>query len=190
MYNKIEGELIMAKFAQVTYGSHGDTQSYTYVVNDNIRKGAVVYPNVTHHVSGKEFTTMGIVQDTTKVASNGRPQTYKGQEWVGEMLVNDVHGIKRIKTGDELGVYQSQMAQRNAQGQIIKDPNKMPTKATETTEGGMKAITTDPTQHLKPQESPFTKKLMEAQLNQAESYEIDQRNMTIYGFETDPKNRR
>lgn len=50
------------KFANVTYGTHGDTKEYTYLVNDNVKAGEVLQPSVIHYKSGKVFATTGIAQ--------------------------------------------------------------------------------------------------------------------------------
>lgn len=190
----------MAKFAQVTYGSHGDTQTYTYIVNDSVKAGAVVYPTVTHYKSKKDFSTMGIVQETNKMYKKGKQivndegisyeqlPTKKGQEiiqelqdknkdiltnkWNGEPdQRNMVSGIKYIKTGTELGIKKQR---ESGTGKLLPDINKMPSRATETTPSGMKATTLDPTQHLEPKKSYYGGKAMKEQL----------KSQTVYGFET------
>ncbi len=66
----------MVKFAQVTYGSQGDSGSYTYIVSDSTRAGSVINPAVKHHLSHKIYGTMGIVQSTSKETSyDGNVQT-------------------------------------------------------------------------------------------------------------------
>lgn len=182
----------MAKFAKVTYGSHGDTKPYTYIVNDSVNAGAVVYPVVTHYLTKNDFTTMGIVQSTNNMYKKGTSTlTKKGEEIMKELeekndeirvnrednvadARNIVNGVKVIKTGDEMGVYQSQFAQRNARGQIIKGDGAIPSKARQRTEDGTKAVTTDPDVHYNPQEQKFSQAVMQKQLQ----------NKTVYGFET------
>ena len=51
------------KFANVTYGTHGDSAEYTYLVNDNVKAGEVLQPSVIHYQSKKVFATTGIVQN-------------------------------------------------------------------------------------------------------------------------------
>lgn len=41
------------KFANVTYGTHGDSAEYTYLVNDNVKAGEVLQPSVIHYQSKK-----------------------------------------------------------------------------------------------------------------------------------------
>lgn len=57
------------KIISVSYGLHGNTQLYTYLVNDNVRKGQVVFPNVQHYKSGKIYGTVGIAQKTSTYGS-------------------------------------------------------------------------------------------------------------------------
>lgn len=51
------------KFANVTYGTHGNTAEYTYLVNDNVKAGEVLQPSVVHYKSKKVFATTGIAQN-------------------------------------------------------------------------------------------------------------------------------
>ena len=37
------------KFANVTYGTHGDSAEYTYLVNDNVKAGEVLQQSVIHY---------------------------------------------------------------------------------------------------------------------------------------------
>lgn len=68
----------MAKFANVTYGSHKhdgeDKPQYTYLVNDNVRTGDTLYVAARHYGNGAIFTTTSVVRETTKTT------TLKGQE--------------------------------------------------------------------------------------------------------------
>lgn len=57
------------KIISVTYGLHGNTEEYTYLVNDNVRKGQVIFPNVQHYKSGKIYGTVGIAQKTSTYGS-------------------------------------------------------------------------------------------------------------------------
>ena len=94
----------MAKFAEVTYGTHGDTKAYTYVVNDNVRTGDFIHPTVKHKISGKIFGTTGIVQSSSKTTSVTGIQ--KQQEL-------DSKGIKAVRayTGEEVGAQHGLTAQ-------------------------------------------------------------------------------
>lgn len=58
------------KFAQVGYGRFGQNvwkkkEGYTYIVNDNVRKGDTINPSVVHHISGNIFATTGKILSTT-----------------------------------------------------------------------------------------------------------------------------
>lgn len=58
------------KFAQVGYGSNGqgtkkDGGGYTYIVNDNVRKGDTINPSVVHYWSKNIFATTGKILGTT-----------------------------------------------------------------------------------------------------------------------------
>ena len=74
------------KFANVTYGTHGDSAEYTYLVNDNVKAGEVLQPSVIHYQSKKVFATTGIVQNFPesvsssvegKVVKNGKGKKIK-----------------------------------------------------------------------------------------------------------------
>lgn len=87
----------MAKFAKVTYGTHGDTGLYTYVVNDNIRTGDYMQPSVKHYKSGKIFATTAIVQQTAKETSKAGQNMKQELQSKGREAVN-------AYTGKELGI--------------------------------------------------------------------------------------
>lgn len=58
------------KFAQIGYGSNGqgtkkDGGGYTYIVNDNVRKGDTINPSVVHYLSKNIFATTGKILGTT-----------------------------------------------------------------------------------------------------------------------------
>lgn len=86
----------MAKFANVTYGTKGDTAEYTYVVNDNVRTGDYIHPSVKHYQSGKVFGTTGIIQSTAKETSA------KGKQLKQTLESNGVEPVKAY-TGKEVG---------------------------------------------------------------------------------------
>ena len=55
----------MAKLVKVRYGlSNLSKEEYIYMVNDNVKRGSVLMPTVKHAVSGKVYTTMGVVQNS------------------------------------------------------------------------------------------------------------------------------
>jgi len=67
------------KFANITYGTHGDTEEYTYAVDDSAKAGDMMQPSVRHYESGKIFGTTGIIQDTAGET------TVRGQQLKQEM---------------------------------------------------------------------------------------------------------
>lgn len=87
----------MAKFADVTYGTKGDTSLYTYIVNDNVRTGDFLQPSVKHYSSGKIFGTTAIVQSTAKETS------VKGMAMKQASESNSAEPVNAY-TGKELGV--------------------------------------------------------------------------------------
>lgn len=179
----------MAKFAKVTYGSHGDTKQYTYIVNDSVQAGTVVYPVVTHYQSNKNFATMGIIQSTAKpFKKDGETLTKRGSDILDEIeeanenrIVHDrepIQGIKKIETGADLGIYKSSVAQRDKLGRIVKHEGTIPSKAMERSDvTGLRAITPDTSEHYSPSTDKYASKVMKAQLD----------NLTVYGFETFPR---
>lgn len=55
----------MAKLVKVRYGlSNLSKEEYIYMVNDNVKRGSVLMPTVKHAISGKVYTTMGVVQSS------------------------------------------------------------------------------------------------------------------------------
>lgn len=86
----------MAKFANVTYGTQGDTAEYTYVVNDNVRTGDYIHPSVKHYKSGKVFGTTAIIQSTAKETS------VKGKQTLQALQQDGIEPVKAY-TGKEVG---------------------------------------------------------------------------------------
>lgn len=75
------------KFANVTYGTHGDSAEYTYLVNDNVKAGEVLQPSVIHYQSKKVFATTGIVQNFP------------------ESVSSSVEGkVVQVQTGKDMGI--------------------------------------------------------------------------------------
>ena len=90
----------MAKFVNITYGTHGDSEEYTYVVNNNVRVGDVIQPSVRHYKSHKIFGTTGVVMSTAKTTTaKGQEMSQKAQEKNGY--------VAEVKTGKELGIQKS-----------------------------------------------------------------------------------
>ena len=57
------------KFVNITYGLKGQSKQYTYLVNDNVKVGQVIFPSFRHFPDGKITSTVGIVQTTNSVTS-------------------------------------------------------------------------------------------------------------------------
>ena len=57
------------KFVNITYGLKGESKQYTYLVNDNVKVGQVIFPSFRHYPDGKITATVGIVQTTNSVTS-------------------------------------------------------------------------------------------------------------------------
>lgn len=57
------------KFVNITYGLKGESKQYTYLVNDKVKVGQVVFPSFRHYPDGKITATVGIVQTTNSVTS-------------------------------------------------------------------------------------------------------------------------
>lgn len=99
----------MAKFANVTYGTKGDTALYTYLVNDTVNAGDIIQPSVKHYKSGKIFGTTAIVQNTAKEMS------VKGKQ------------IQRVLSGKQVGAERAR-----ANGRFVGTPSPRPTRNAET----------------------------------------------------------
>lgn len=77
------------KIVNITYGLKGEKpRKYSYLVNDNIRNGQVVFPNVKHYQSGKIYGTVGIVQNS-----------YKADGKMGKEMVNEIEAQGKTLTG-------------------------------------------------------------------------------------------
>lgn len=103
------------KIINITYGLKGDKpQKYTYLVNDNVRNGQVVFPNVKHYKSGKIYGTVGVVQNTynpnskngrnavNELEANGKNLT--GTAITGKGAINQMGSISRTQKGEN-GLY-------------------------------------------------------------------------------------
>lgn len=86
------------KFANVTYGSTPkDTKTYTYVVNDNVRKGDKLISIVKHYQSGKVFATTSVAASTSKFLSQDEIEVLKDKKLTTETMTASY-------TGKELGI--------------------------------------------------------------------------------------
>ena len=85
------------KVINITYGLKGEKpKKYSYLVNDNIRNGQVVFPNVKHYQSGKIYGTVGIVQNSYK---------YGGRKAQGEIAEIEEQGKNLTGTIANKGGY-------------------------------------------------------------------------------------
>ena len=91
----------MAKIAKVGYGSRGQgvgqTDGYTYVVNDNVRTGDIIQVVATQHISQKKFATTGKVNQSFKDGSVKAEEAIQEAESAGA-------GVTRAYTAKELGI--------------------------------------------------------------------------------------
>lgn len=84
----------MAKLVEVRYGlSNLSKEKYTYMVNDNVKRGSVLMPVVKHAVSGKEYTTMAVVQ-----------HAYQGNNPKAQALYKNLEGKKKSYNNGETDV--------------------------------------------------------------------------------------
>lgn len=81
----------MAKLVEVRYGlSNLSKDKYTYMVNDNVKRGSVLMPVVKHAISGKEYTTMAVVQ-----------HAYNGNNPKAQALYKNLEGKKKSYNNGE-----------------------------------------------------------------------------------------
>lgn len=77
----------MAHLVTVRYGlSNLSKKEYTYIANNNVKKGTVIMPSVKHAKSGKIYATMGVVQSSQ--GGNQAKNTLKGLVDKGVNVVN------------------------------------------------------------------------------------------------------
>lgn len=110
----------MAKFANVTYGTKGDTALYTYLVNDTVNAGDIIQPSVKHYKSGKIFGTTAIVQNTAKEMS------VKGKQIRSE-LSSSGKVAQEVLSGKQVGAERAR-----ANGKFVGTPSPKPTRNAET----------------------------------------------------------
>ena len=106
----------MAKFAFVRYGSDGEgpkskggaLKSYTYVVNDNVRKGDRISPVVKHAKSGTIYATTGKVMATAanENTQNGKQMMEQVKE--KEEETKQPITLTNVYSGKELGLASQQ----------------------------------------------------------------------------------
>ncbi len=103
----------MAKIVEVAYGlsNINSKKLYKYVVNDNIKRGSVLAPVVKHHVSGKNFTTMAVVQK-----SQGGKKGMTEKDF--QNLMNETGGKLTIANPPTKAMQQA-LRTTNAKGQYV-----------------------------------------------------------------------
>lgn len=115
----IKGDF-MAKFANVTYGTKGNTAQYTYLVNDTVNAGDIIQPSVKHYKSGTIFGTTGIVQGTAKEMSA------KGKQIRSE-LSSSGKVAQEVLSGKQVGAERARV-----DGRFTGTRSPKPTKNAET----------------------------------------------------------
>lgn len=110
----------MAKIVDVKYGLTNikGGKAYKYVVNDNVKRGSVLMPVVTHYVSGKKFTTMGVVQHSySGGGANGKRFESEYKKLVEELGEKG----KELKFAEQPTKQMLEgLKTKNAQGQYVK----------------------------------------------------------------------
>lgn len=120
------------KFVDVTYGTKGDTERYTYAVNNSVRVGDILQVSVKHHTSKKIFGTTAIAQKTaSENTAVGQEMKQKAEEDSEDGQVAKVEtsrdlGIGRTRTSKGQFAYEGSGAGRaiKEDGRYIADPNK------------------------------------------------------------------
>lgn len=99
----------MAKFVTVGYGSDGrgtkvkgmPETGYVYLVDDNVKEGATIYPAVKHAKSGTIFGTTGVVLGQKRTTSDGRVEdTDLKKDEVSYTATTAQLGIKESRRGN------------------------------------------------------------------------------------------
>lgn len=92
------------KFVDVSYGTQGKGELYTYAVNDSVRVGDILQVSVKHYRNGKIFGTTAVTQSTAKETSA------KGQEMKQNAQENSRNGeIATAQTARELGIQRTRL---------------------------------------------------------------------------------
>ena len=85
------------KIINLTYGLKGENpKKYSYLVNDNVRNGQVVFPNVKHYESGKIYGTVGVVQNTYSASGKNAKDVITDLESKGKNITGTVAEGKGI----------------------------------------------------------------------------------------------
>lgn len=99
------------KIVNITYGLKGENpKKYSYLVNDNIRTGQVIFPSVKHYESGKIFGTVGVVQNAYKESGKNAQDIKEDLEAQGKTLdgtiaegkgINQMGSISQTKKNED-----------------------------------------------------------------------------------------
>lgn len=109
----------MAKIVDVKYGLTNikGGKPYKYVVNDNVKRGSVLMPVVTHYKSGKKFTTMGVVQHSYSLGSGNKNEMAKFNQDFEELKKKGID-LKVAETPSK--AMTQALKTTNAKGQYVK----------------------------------------------------------------------
>lgn len=121
----------MAKIVEVSYGltNINSKKLYKYVVNDNIKRGSVLAPVVKHYKSGKNFTTMAVVQK-----SQGGKKGMTDKDF--QTLMNETGGKLTIANPPTKAMQQA-LRTTDAKGQYVFTGEHGFTKKTDNFADGM-----------------------------------------------------
>lgn len=142
----------MAKIVEVSYGltNINSKKLYKYVVNDNIKRGSVLAPVVKHHKSGKNFTTMAVVQK-----SQGGKKGMTDKDF--QTLMNETGGKLTIANPPTKAMQQA-LRTTDAKGQYVFTGEHGFTKKTDNFADGMVRVGDEPYQNNKNKQAVQTER--------------------------------
>lgn len=107
----------MAKLVEVRYGlANLSKKPYVYMVNDNVKRGSVLMPTVKHAISGKEYTTMAVVQHAYNGNNPKAQQLFKNLEGKTVKYPNKENVPVNIKQAEKI-------SKQATQSLVAKDEN-------------------------------------------------------------------
>ena len=142
----------MAKIVEVSYGltNINSKKLYKYVVNDNIKRGSVLAPVVKHYKSGKNFTTMAVVQK-----SQGGKNGMTEKEF--QNLMNETNGRLTIANPPTKAMQQA-LRTTNAKGQYVYTGEHGFSKKTDNFADGMVRVGNGPYENNKTSQAVQTER--------------------------------
>lgn len=142
----------MAKIVEVSYGltNINSKKLYKYVVNDNIKRGSVLAPVVQHYKSGKNFTTMAVVQK-----SQGGKNGMTEKEF--QNLMNETNGRLTIANPPTKAMQQA-LRTTNAKGQYVYTGEHGFSKKTDNFADGMVRVGNEPYENSKASQAVQTER--------------------------------